>query len=74
MADAVTQVVVHSGDLPDPAEVDLIKAALAELAAAIREERWPVTMPLPESERLADVADQVSAAFDAVRGPEPDRV
>lgn len=74
VADAVTQVVVHSGDLPDPAEVELVKAALAELAAAIREERWPVTMPLPSSERLAGVADQVTAAFDAVRGPEPDRV
>ncbi|SDX17053.1 Uncharacterized membrane protein YccC [Amycolatopsis xylanica] len=74
VTDAVTQVIVHSGDLPDPAEVELVKAALAELAAAIREERWPVTMPLPESERLAGVADQVTAAFDAVRGPEPDRV
>jgi hypothetical protein len=73
VADAVTEVVVtveHGAPEPDPADVALLTAALGELASAIREERSPASMPLPDSEQLAGVVDQLEAAFDAVRGPD----
>jgi uncharacterized membrane protein YccC len=73
VADAVTEVVVtveHGAPEPDPADVALLTAALGELACAIREERSPASMPLPDSEQLAGVVDQLEAAFDAVRGPD----
>jgi uncharacterized membrane protein YccC len=73
VADAVTEVVVtveHGALDPDPADVALLTAALGELAAAIREERSPASMPLPDSEQLTGVVDQLEAAFDAVRGPD----
>ena len=73
VADAVTEVGVTIGrgaPAPDPGDVELLTAALTELAAAVREQREPRSMPLPDSEQLAGVVDQVEAAFDAVRGPD----
>ncbi|SFA72672.1 Uncharacterized membrane protein YccC [Amycolatopsis marina] len=73
VADAVTEVVVaieRGADPPDSADVRLLTAALAEFAAAVREQREPVDVELPDSERLAGVAEQVNAAFEAVRGPD----
>jgi uncharacterized membrane protein YccC len=73
VADAVTEVVVsieRGVRPPDPADVRLLTAALAEFATAVREQREPVDFPLPESERLSGVAEQVNAAFEAVRGPD----
>ncbi len=73
VADAVTEVGVTIGrgaESPDPGDVELLTAALAELASAVREQREPRSMPLPAGEQLAGVVDQVEAAFDAVRGPD----
>jgi Zn-dependent alcohol dehydrogenase len=69
----VTEVVVtveHGAPQPDPADVELLSAALCELAASIREQREPRSMPMPESGQLAGVVDQLGAAFDTARGPD----
>ncbi|GAB3705882.1 FUSC family protein [Amycolatopsis oliviviridis] len=73
VADAVTEVGVTLGrgaPAPGEADVALLTAALAELAAAVREERDPAEMPMPDGEQLSGVVDQIGAAFDAVRGPD----
>jgi uncharacterized membrane protein YccC len=73
VADAVTEVVVtmeHGAPAPAAADVELLTAALGELAAAIRDEREPTSMAMPESAQLAGVVDQLEAAFDVVRGPD----
>ncbi|WP_439385683.1 FUSC family protein [Amycolatopsis lexingtonensis] len=73
VADAVTEVGVTIGrgvPPPDAADVELLTAALDELAAAIREQREPRSVPLPDREQLAGVVDQLESAFDAVRGPD----
>ena len=54
----------------DPDDVRLLTDALAEFAEAVREQREPVDVVLPDSARLADVAEQVDAAFQAVCGPD----
>ncbi|WP_103354958.1 FUSC family protein [Amycolatopsis sp. CA-128772] len=73
VADAVTEVGVTIGrgvPPPAPADVELLTAALGELAAAVREQREPRSVPLPDAEQLAGVVDQLESAFDAVRGPD----
>ncbi|WP_410619095.1 FUSC family protein [Amycolatopsis sp. cmx-8-4] len=73
VADAVTEVGVTIGrgvPPPAPADVELITTAIEELAASIREQRAPASVPLPDSEQLAGVVDQLESAFDAVRGPD----
>jgi uncharacterized membrane protein YccC len=73
VADAVTEVGVTIGRgvaPPDRADVELLTAALDELASAIREQREPRSMPVPESAQLAGVVDQLESAFAAVRGPD----
>jgi hypothetical protein len=73
VADAVTEVVVtveHGATAPGQGDIALLSDAMAELAASVREQREPGSMPMPESGQLAGVVDQLSAAFDAVRGPE----
>ncbi|HEY3471527.1 MAG TPA: FUSC family protein [Amycolatopsis sp.] len=73
VADAVTEVGVTIGrgvPPPDPGDVELLTAALGELASAVREQREPRSMPLPDSDRLSGVVDQLESAFDAVRGPD----
>jgi uncharacterized membrane protein YccC len=73
VADAVTEVGVTIGrgvPPPAPADVELIATALDELASSIREQRTPESVPLPDSEQLAGVVDQLESAFDAVRGPD----
>jgi uncharacterized membrane protein YccC len=73
VADAVTEVVViveHGAPPPDPADVELLTAALGELAASIREQREPRSMPMPEDRQLSGVVDQLGSAFDAARGPD----
>lgn len=73
VADAVTEVVVsieRGADPPDLPDIRLLTAALAEFASAVREQREPVDFPLPDAERLAGVSEQVTAAFEAVRGPD----
>lgn len=73
VADAVTEVVVgleHGAPPPSRADTELLTAALAELAASVREQRDPEPVPLPEGDQLSGVVDQLSSAFDAVRGPD----
>ncbi|ASR38486.1 hypothetical protein BAY61_29705 [Prauserella marina] len=73
VADAVTAVVVtieHGARPPESADVELLTAALSELASAVREQRDPVDVELPETETLSNVSDQLESAFDAVRGPD----
>ncbi|MEV6872533.1 FUSC family protein [Amycolatopsis sp. NPDC051128] len=73
VADAVTEVGVTIGrgaPPPDPDDIELLTAALDELAAAVREQRDPRSMPLPDAPRLSGVVDQLESAFDAVRGPD----
>ncbi|MEV4596145.1 FUSC family protein [Amycolatopsis sp. NPDC049253] len=73
VADAVTEVSVTLGrgvPAPSPAEIALVTDALAELAAAVREQREPESVPLPDSAQLAGVVDQLGSTFDAVRGPD----
>ncbi|MET8999374.1 FUSC family protein [Amycolatopsis sp. NPDC004169] len=73
VADAVTEVGVTIGrgvPPPDPADVELLTAALGELAAAVREQREPRPVPLPDAPQLSGVVDQLESAFDAVRGPD----
>ncbi|WP_216213318.1 FUSC family protein [Amycolatopsis aidingensis] len=72
VTDAVTEVVVtveQGAPVPDPADVGLLTAALAEFAAAVREQREPADLPLPSTQQLSGVVEQVTAAFAAVRGP-----
>ncbi|MBB3663184.1 MULTISPECIES: FUSC family protein [Prauserella salsuginis group] len=76
VTDAVTAVVVtisHGAERPAEADVRLVTAALGELASAVRESRDPGDVELPASEQLSGVTDQLSAAFAAVRGPDPMR-
>ncbi|SFW49759.1 FUSC family protein [Amycolatopsis australiensis] len=73
VADAVTEVGVTIGrgvPPPDPGDVELLTTALGELASAVREQREPRSVPLPDSPQLAGVVDQLESAFDAVRGPD----
>ncbi|GAA4542432.1 FUSC family protein [Amycolatopsis samaneae] len=73
VADAVTEVGVtigHGAPEPDQRDVELLTAALAELAAAVREQREPESVPLPDGSQLSGVVDQLGSAFDAVRGPD----
>ncbi|MBE8517926.1 FUSC family protein [Amycolatopsis sp. H6(2020)] len=73
VADAVTEVGVTIGrgvPPPDPADVELLTAALGELASAVREQREPRSVPLPDAPQLSGVVDQLESAFDAVRGPD----
>ncbi|MEU3272601.1 FUSC family protein [Saccharomonospora sp. NPDC006951] len=73
VADAVTAVVVtieHGAQPPESADVELLTAALSELASAVREQRDPADVELPETETLSNVSDQLESAFDAVRGPD----
>ena len=73
VADAGTEVGVTSGrgaPPPAPGDIELLTAAWDELASAIREQREPRSVPLPDSPRLAGVVDQLESAFDAVRGPD----
>jgi hypothetical protein len=73
VADAVTEVAVtveHGAPQPARSDIELLTAALGELAAAIREQREPESMPLPGSAQLSGIVDQIEAAFDAVRGPD----
>ncbi|MBB4686870.1 FUSC family protein [Amycolatopsis jiangsuensis] len=73
VTDAVTEVGVTIGrgtPSPSPADIELVTAALAELATAVREQRDPDSMPMPDNPRLAGVADQLGSTFDAVRGPD----
>ena len=73
VADAVTEVGVTIGrgvPPPDPGDVELLTAAIDELASSIREQREPRSVPLPDSEQLAGVVDQLESAFEAVRGPD----
>jgi hypothetical protein len=73
VADAVTEVGVTIGrgvPPPAPADVELLTAALGELASAVREQREPRSVPLPDAEQLSGVVDQLESAFDAVRGPD----
>jgi hypothetical protein len=73
VADAVTEVGVTIGRgvrPPEPGDIGLITIALDELASSIREQREPRSVPLPDSEQLAGVVDQLESAFDAVRGPD----
>ncbi|MEU7783843.1 FUSC family protein [Amycolatopsis sp. NPDC049159] len=73
VADAVTEVGVTIGRgvaPPDAADVELLTAALDELASSIREQREPRSVPLPDREQLSGVVDQLESAFDAVRGPD----
>ncbi|MET7993796.1 FUSC family protein [Amycolatopsis sp. NPDC005232] len=73
VADAVTEVSVTLGrgvPAPSPAEIALVTDALAELAAAVREQREPGSVPLPDSAQLSGVVDQLGSTFDAVRGPD----
>ena len=73
VADAVTEVGVTIGRgvaPPEPGDIELLTAALDELASAIREQREPRSVPLPDSPQLAGVVDQLESAFDAVRGPD----
>ncbi|MEU0793865.1 FUSC family protein [Amycolatopsis sp. NPDC005961] len=73
VADAVTEVGVTIGRgvaPPEPGDIELLTAALGELASAIREQREPRSMPLPDRPQLGGVVDQLESAFDAVRGPD----
>jgi uncharacterized membrane protein YccC len=73
VADAVTEVGVTIGRgvrPPEGGDVELLTAALDELAASIREQREPRSMPLPDAPQLSGVVDQLESAFDAVRGPD----
>jgi uncharacterized membrane protein YccC len=73
VADAVTEVVVtveHGAPRPGRGDIELLTAALRELAAAIREQREPKSMPLPGSAQLSGIVDQIGTVFDAVRGPD----
>jgi hypothetical protein len=73
VADAVTEVVVtveRGAPVPDRGDIAPLTAALGELAAAIREQREPVSMPMPRSAQLSGIVDQLEAAFGTVRGPD----
>ncbi|WP_007027232.1 FUSC family protein, partial [Saccharomonospora iraqiensis] len=75
LTDAVTAVAVvldRRGTATPPAESDVrqIGLALAEFAMAVRLHSRPAEVRLPRDERLAGVVEQISAAFDAVTGPD----
>ncbi|OZM73448.1 hypothetical protein CFN78_10715 [Amycolatopsis antarctica] len=73
VTDAVTEVVVtveHGAPAPAAGDVELLSAALGELAASVRQQRHPRDGALPEHDQLSGVVDQLRSAFDAVRGPD----
>ncbi|WP_033290937.1 FUSC family protein [Amycolatopsis jejuensis] len=73
VTDAVTEVSVTIGEgapAPSPADIALLTDALAELASAVREQRDPDSVPMPDNPRLAGVVDQLGSTYDAVRGPD----
>lgn len=76
VTDAVTAVVVtieHGAEPPAESDVRLITGALGELADAVRSQREPADVELPDTEQLAGVTDQLENAFGAVCGPDPTR-
>jgi uncharacterized membrane protein YccC len=76
LTDAVTAVVVtieHGAPPPREHDVGLLTAALGEFEAAVRRQRDPADVGLPEHPALAGVVDQIGQAFDAVRGPDLNR-
>jgi hypothetical protein len=73
VADAVTAVVVtveRGAPVPDRGDIAMLTAALGERAAAVREQREPVSMAMPGNAQLSGIVDQLEAAFDTVRGPD----
>lgn len=72
VTDAVTRVAVELSDGAPPlgqADVDQVVGAIEEVAAAIRAEREPRDRPLPASAQLAAVTTDLTALYDALRGP-----
>ncbi|WP_176439977.1 FUSC family protein [Haloechinothrix alba] len=74
VSDAVTEVCVsadHGGARPTEVEIGRLTAAIAELAAAVRQGREPERTPLPEARdgtALAALNQQVDAVLDTLRG------
>ncbi|MGW9309332.1 FUSC family protein [Saccharomonospora azurea] len=77
LTDAVTAVGVAidqgATEPPPEREVRKVRAALAEIALAVRTGLKAPEIELPEGEVLADVRTQLTSAVDAVAGPDPRR-
>ena len=72
MADAITQfaVAIERGAAPPgQADVDLLRAAVAEATAAVRTGRKPAKVRLPDADELEAVAGELDAVLRTLRGP-----
>ncbi|MGH3432856.1 MAG: hypothetical protein ACRDQB_08485, partial [Thermocrispum sp.] len=54
----------------DPRDAAVLAGAVREIAAAVRDERPPVKPELPDDPRLAAVAVDLNALYDALRAPD----
>ncbi|GDY33422.1 FUSC family protein [Gandjariella thermophila] len=75
VTDAVTRVAVEverGAPVPDPGQVERLAGAVGEAAAAVRAQRAPGQVRLPDSEQLAGVSAELTAVLRTLRGPEWD--
>jgi uncharacterized membrane protein YccC len=75
VTDAVTRAAVEierGAAVPDREQVERLAGAVGEAAAAVRAERSPGHVRLPDSAQLAEVAAELSAVLRTLRGPELD--
>jgi uncharacterized membrane protein YccC len=71
--DAVTGLAVgiERGAEPiEPAAIEALTDAVAEAAAAVREERAPERVPMPDVDRLGKVVGELVAVLTTLRGPD----
>ena len=76
LADAVTGVAVaieRGADPVPPADVAAAHQAVREIAAAVRNQRAPRHVSLPESERLGGLVAELASLTRTLRGPRLDR-
>jgi uncharacterized membrane protein YccC len=73
---SVTRVAVEIGQgdpAPSAEDVDLIVAALRDIAAAVRAERPPDDPPEIRSDQLSGILSHIRVVVSAIRGPDLDR-
>lgn len=72
LTDAITAAVVHAergGPSASASGVQMVMRSMEDLAAAVRQQRRPRQLPLPEEEQLAGVVSELNVAHSVLSGP-----
>jgi hypothetical protein len=56
---ALSTSLLHGTSQPSKQDAELLRAALAELSASVRERRAPADLPLPAQPTLSDLANEL---------------